>query len=182
MTSDGRLLKGKRRRRLVLDATMRVVGRSGVAAVSQRVVAAEAGVAASVVTYYFPTIDDLLVGALTDINDRCLQALDECAADPDPLAALARLIASGADPASAARAEYELFFVAARNPVWRTEYQRWVDGLDRFLARFVGDPVRLSTASAAVDGLMVRACSLPEPPGIDDVHALLVAVAGNRSS
>ncbi|QKV80249.1 hypothetical protein [Amycolatopsis sp. Hca4] len=42
--ADGRLRKGAARRETLLAATLRVVGRSGVAAVSQRTVAAEAGV------------------------------------------------------------------------------------------------------------------------------------------
>ncbi|MEE2046687.1 TetR family transcriptional regulator, partial [Nocardiopsis tropica] len=49
------------RRRLLLDATMRVVEREGVGAVSQRRVAAEAGVPPSTVTYYYAAVDDLLV-------------------------------------------------------------------------------------------------------------------------
>src|SRR5690606_12519006 len=96
LITDGRRLKGRLRRRRLLDATMRVIERAGVAAVSQRVVAQEAAVPPSAVTYYFPTVDDLLVAALADCNDAYLQELEACAHAEDPVAALARLIAKGA--------------------------------------------------------------------------------------
>jgi hypothetical protein len=41
--TDGRRRRGNQRRRALLDATLRVIGRDGLAAVTQRTVAAEAG-------------------------------------------------------------------------------------------------------------------------------------------
>jgi DNA-binding transcriptional regulator YbjK len=172
--TDGRRRKGERRRRLLLDATMRVVEREGVSAVSQRAVAQEAGVPPSAVTYYFPAVDDLLVAALTACNDDYLRRLDECARADDPLAQLARLIAesTGARRAHVA-AEYELFLMAARRPDLQQEAARWTDAVDAFLAPHVAGPVARAGVAAAVDGLFLRCFCAPDPPGPDEVRDVL---------
>src|SRR4051812_7029847 len=73
--ADGRLRKGAARRRTLLDATLRLVGRAGVAAVTQRAVAAEAELPPSTVLYYFASVDELLVTALREVNDRYVEDL-----------------------------------------------------------------------------------------------------------
>jgi DNA-binding transcriptional regulator YbjK len=158
---------------------MRVIERAGVAAVSQRVVAQEAGVPPSAVTYYFPAVDDLLVAALADCNDVYLHELDACARDADPIAALARLVADGNEARRAyAAAEYELFLIAARRPELQPEVTRWTDAVDAFLAPHVGDPVARAGVTAAVDGLLLRCFVSADPPSADEVHAVLVRLVG----
>jgi DNA-binding transcriptional regulator YbjK len=172
--TDGRRRKGERRRRLLIEATMRVIERDGLAAASQRVVAQEAGVPPSTVTYYFPAVDDLLVAALTASNDDYLQRLAECAAAPDPLAQLARLISESTGTRRAhVAAEYELFLMAGRRPALQPEAARWTDGLDAFLAPHVADPVERAGVAAAVDGLFLRCFCAPDPPEANKVHAVL---------
>jgi DNA-binding transcriptional regulator YbjK len=158
---------------------MRVIERAGVAAVSQRVVAQEAGVPPSAVTYYFPAIDDLLVAALADCNDDYLRRLDECARDPDPIAALARVIAESSDSRRAhTAAEYELFLLAGRRPELKAEVDRWTTAVDAFLAPHVTDPVHRAAATAAVDGLFLRCFIATEPPSADEVRAVLASLLG----
>jgi TetR/AcrR family transcriptional regulator, regulator of biofilm formation and stress response len=158
---------------------MRVIERAGVAAVSQRVVAQEAGVPPSAVTYYFPAVDDLLVAALADCNDDYLRQLDECARDPDPIAALARVIAESNDSRRAhAAAEYELFLIAARRPELQPEVERWTAAMDAYLAPHVADPVRRAAAAAAVDGLFLRCFVAADPPSADEVRAVLASILG----
>lgn len=172
--TDGRRLKGERRRRLLIDATMRVIERDGLAAVSQRVVAQEADVPPSTVTYYFPTVDDLLVAALTASNDDYIQRLEECAVAADPLAQLAHLISESTSTHRAhVAAEYELFLMAGRRPALQPEAVRWTEGLDAFLDPFVSDPVERAGVAAAVDGLFLRCFCAPDPPGADEVHTVL---------
>jgi DNA-binding transcriptional regulator YbjK len=172
--TDGRRRKGERRRRLLIEATMRVIERDGLAAASQRVVAREAGVPPSTVTYYFPAVDDLLVAALTASNDDYLQRLAECAAAPDPLAQLARLISESTGTRRAhVAAEYELFLMAGRRPALQPEAARWTDGLDAFLAPHVADPVERAGVAAAVDGLFLRCFCAPDPPEANKVRAVL---------
>jgi DNA-binding transcriptional regulator YbjK len=158
---------------------MRVIERAGVAAVSQRVVAQEAGVPPSAVTYYFPAIDDLLVAALADCNDDYLRRLDECSRDPDPVAALARVIADSSDSRRAhAAAEYELFLLAGRRPELKPEVDRWTTAVEAYLAPRVADPVRRAATAAAVDGLFLRCFVSADPPGADEVRAILASVLG----
>lgn len=155
---DGRRRKGQRRRRLLVEAVMRVIERDGVAAVSQRVVAEEAGLPPSAVTYYFPTVDELLTAALTACNDHYIRRLDELATDPRPLERLAELVVESTDPSrrAYAAAEYELYLMAARRPDMRAEVDRWIIALDTYLAPLVPDPARRAGVSAAVDGLLLR--------------------------
>jgi TetR/AcrR family transcriptional regulator, regulator of biofilm formation and stress response len=176
--ADGRRRKGERRRRLLIDATMRVIERSGVSAVSQRTVAQEAGVPPSAVTYYFPAVDDLLVAALVACNDACLRDLNECARADDPLARLAALIAD-VHVANRARtaAEYELFLMAGRRPDLQREAERWTAALEAFLAPHVPDPVRRAGVAAAVDGLFLRSFCAPSPPDPSELRAVLDRLA-----
>jgi hypothetical protein len=63
--TDGRLFKGERRKEELIEATLQVVAREGVAGVSHRAVAREAGLPATAAAYHFASIDDLLTAALT---------------------------------------------------------------------------------------------------------------------
>lgn len=179
-TTDGRLLKGERRRRALIDATIRVIGRAGVAGVSQRVVAAEAEVPASAVTYYFPTVDDLLLTVLTDVNSDYLTQLDESARAPDPLDALTDVIvaAGRGDGGSRAAAELELFALAGRGGPWQQEYERWTTALGCFLSRYDLDDEQLALASVTVDGLFMRAYCLPHVIRPRTVRAILRTLTG----
>jgi DNA-binding transcriptional regulator YbjK len=179
--ADGRRRKGERRRRLLIEATMRVIEHNGLAAVSQRVVAQEAGVPPSAITYYFPAVDDLLVAALVACNDDYLQRLAECAAAVDPLAQLARLIAEGTGAGRAhVAAEYELFLMAARRPALQPEAVRWTDGVAAFLTPHLADPIERAGVAAAVDGLFLRCLCAPDPPNADEVHAVLARLIRPR--
>lgn len=173
MAPDGRRVKGERRRRLLLDATVALVGRAGPAAVTQRAVAAEAGVAPSAVLYYFPTVDDLLVAALVDVNDRWVGALRDLPADrAAALDALAELV-SGTPTGDGGLAEYELYLLAARRPELRAELDRWWQALDDLAGRLA--PHRSAAFSAALDGLFLRASAGAGPGDVRTVLAHLTS-------
>jgi TetR/AcrR family transcriptional regulator, regulator of biofilm formation and stress response len=173
-SSDGRRRKGQQRRRLLLRATMRVIERDGIGAVSQRTVAKTAGLPPSAVMYYFPTIDDLLVATLTACNDGYLRRLAEFGTAEDALEQLAVLIADGAGERRAqVAAEYELYLMAARRPELRAELGRWTQALDALLARFIDDPVRRTGAAAAIDGLFLRCFCAADPFAAEEVLAVL---------
>ncbi|MBW0116173.1 TetR/AcrR family transcriptional regulator [Pseudonocardia abyssalis] len=167
MASDGRRAKGERRRRLLLDATLRLVGRAGVAAVTQRAVAAEAEVAPSAVLYYFPTVDELLVAALVDVNDRWVAAVGDLPADrSDALDALAELVVAS-PTGDEGLAEFELYLLAARRPELRPELDRWWHALDDLAARLAPD--REVAFAAALDGLFLRASTGVDLPDVRTV-------------
>lgn len=68
----------------ILDAAQNVMLEEGYAAVTYRSIAAQAGVTAPLVQYYFPTLDDLFVELLRHRSDRNLERLlGELGARPD---------------------------------------------------------------------------------------------------
>lgn len=152
-----------------------MIGRVGLAGVSQRVVAAEAGVPASAVTYYFPAVEDLLLAVMVDVNDGYVAALRECRARPDPLTALAELIAAAGAEVHRSRsaAEVELFLLAAQGPPWRAEYERWTAALVELFAEHTDDPTLAAALAAAVDGLLLRSLCLPHPGDAERVRESL---------
>ena len=85
---------------------MRRIAEGGVAAVTQRAVAAEAGLTPSLVSYHYPTVDTLLSATLAAVNDAYVAALERCARHDDPVRALAGFVAAcGADRGPAVAAE-----------------------------------------------------------------------------
>jgi TetR/AcrR family transcriptional regulator, transcriptional repressor for nem operon len=64
-------------RDLLLDCVERLLLAKGYAGVSYRVVAAEAGVTAGLVQYYFPTLDDLFVAVVRRRSQQNLDRLTE---------------------------------------------------------------------------------------------------------
>ncbi|MFC5065071.1 TetR/AcrR family transcriptional regulator [Actinomycetospora atypica] len=165
---DGRLVKGAARRRDILDAALRLIGREGLGAITQRRVADEAGVPASAVLYYFASVDALLVTALREVNDRYVADLATVAT----LADLARLLADG-DRAGLA-AEYDLFLLAARRDDLRSELERWDAELGALCARLA--PGRPAVLVAVVNGLYLQATLT----GLDEAGALAVLEAAAR--
>jgi AcrR family transcriptional regulator len=76
----------------ILDAAEAVMVEEGFGAVTSRRVAARAGMHASNVHYYFPTIDDLFVALLDRRAERSDARLAGAVADDRPLAAIWRLL------------------------------------------------------------------------------------------
>ncbi len=75
-------------RTAILEATELVLVEEGYAAASTRRVAARAGLKPSLVHYYFPTTDDLLVAVYRRSAEWASEELEKALADPDPLLAL----------------------------------------------------------------------------------------------
>jgi AcrR family transcriptional regulator len=75
-------------RALILDATERLIREEGYASVSTRRVAAQAGLKPSLVHYYFPTTDDLLLSMSRRGAEESDRMIEEALRSPDPLRAL----------------------------------------------------------------------------------------------
>lgn len=75
-------------RALVLAATEHLIREEGYAAVSTRRVAARAGLKPSLVHYYFPTTDDLLLALFRQGADQSDEMVEDALAADDPLRAL----------------------------------------------------------------------------------------------
>jgi TetR/AcrR family transcriptional regulator, regulator of biofilm formation and stress response len=177
---DGRRRRGDRRRRALLDATLQVIGRDGLAAVTQRAVAAEAELPPSAVYYYFPTLDDLVTAALVDVNDRFLA---ELAALPDGDDALRAIAVATVESTRGRRvevlAELELWMLATRRETLRGEVDRWNAGLRDAAARLTDDPCAIDTLVAVLNGYYWQAVTSSRF-GVEQLEAILRHVTGDR--
>ncbi|MFD7658844.1 TetR/AcrR family transcriptional regulator [Actinosynnema sp. NPDC059797] len=169
-------MRGEQRRRAILEATLRVVARDGVAGVSHRSVAREAGVPPSSATYYYATLDDLLIAALTWSADELAVGFRDVAPRP---AAVAGFVA---DAVGAHRARtlagYELYLLAARRPELRPAARRWFE----VLGDVVGprDPVALRAMLAGLDGLLIQGLIADFPPMADDLEPVVSLLMHGR--
>ena len=75
------------KRRRILDATEEVMLKDGYAAVSSRSVATAVGIQASLVHYYFPTIDDLFVALVQRLAGRNVERMAAALGSDEPLRA-----------------------------------------------------------------------------------------------
>lgn len=175
--ADGRRRKGARRRKQLIEATLRVLERAGVAGVTHRAVAAEAGLPSSAATYYFRTLDDLLTATLTTAMDAYadrLEAISDSGGGVENLSAfIAELLR---DHRERAVAECELYLLAARRPSLRPAALRWTSLLEMALAPHAADATTVRAAVATIDGVMLHALLLAHPPTADDINATLTTV------
>ena len=173
--------KGEARRDALLDAAQRVLAQSGVGAVTHRAVAREAGLSLSSATYYFATIDELLVSALrraTLDQVATLRALHDA-----PLRDFASTLHGWATTERAITiAQYELIFLAMRRDSMRTDAELWYDALEAAI-----DPERLHGArtrvtALAIDGLLLRMLWLGDPATINDTELALRQIVGRDAT
>lgn len=170
--------RGERRRTEILEAALRLIGRSGRGALTHRAVAEEAGVPLGATTYYFDSREDLLGQTLQHVAKeemtRFKAEREQLAAVKTP-AALAkllteRLVASVTDR-DALIAEYELWMEAGRRPELRRAAWRWCDAEQRLIARALErlgsrEPGKdASLVVAALDGLGERVLARNDPAG-----------------
>lgn len=174
---DGRKAKGQRRRRAIVDAALRVVSRDGVAGISHRSVAREAGVPPASIAYYFSGIDELLVATLLESVDTLVVELESLRAgvrgSAELPAAVARsLVRMVGEHRERTMAEYELYLLAARRPALRPAARRWIEVAAGYIAGR-GDPAAVRALLAAVDGLLVQGLIADEPPSPEELEPVL---------
>jgi DNA-binding transcriptional regulator YbjK len=173
---------------------MRVLGRGGLAAVTHRAVAKEAGVSLGVVTYRHPTIDGLLDAALRHFCaaelaqlEALARSLSQQAFDADAWAgafarAMASRISSGIEDELAG---FELMLDAARRPRLRKPmrethlaYQR-IASLALAAAGSRAPDALAPILTAAITGLELHELSDPQPRFEQRLaHALRAIVVG----
>jgi DNA-binding transcriptional regulator YbjK len=179
--TDGRRRRGIQRRRALLDATLRVIGRDGLSSVTQRAVAAEARLPPSAVYYYFATLDDLVTAVLVDVNDRFLAELRALHTGDGALRALASaIVANTRRRRDEVLAELELWTLAARGDPLRGELDRWNAGLREVAATLTDDPTAINSLVAAINGYCWQATASDEF-GVDQLEAILRHITRNSS-
>ncbi|WP_137824806.1 TetR family transcriptional regulator [Brevibacterium sp. 2SA] len=175
---DGRRRRGDRSRQEIIDATLALIERDGAAGVTHRRVAREARVASSLPHYYFATLDDLLVAALTTVAD-AFSAMIRAVADGggDPLRGLAEVLV---DCATRTRtlgiAERELSTLASRRPALVPTARRWRDDVADIGRLLTDDPDRIEAFVAVADGVCTAILLGSMPADADRVQRALRSV------
>jgi TetR/AcrR family transcriptional regulator, regulator of biofilm formation and stress response len=174
-TREGRRrpAQGGERRAAILEATVRVLVRNGLAGVTHRAVAREAGVPLAATTYYFSSKEELLAEALALMVDDEISRLGRRAAEmgeglsspADSAAALAEVLLPDADAARALLAKFEVYLEAGRRPSLREPAAHWQDALADLATMTLAaggatDPERLAPVIiAGIDGIIVHELS-----------------------
>ncbi|TSE00180.1 TetR family transcriptional regulator [Skermania sp. ID1734] len=175
-------------RERILAAALHIVATSGVAAVSNRRIAAEAEVSLGSITYHFPTQTDLLRESLLSFvtdETRRLQELTTQLQDSvltlAEAAATVERIARELSFTEGQFATFELYLQAGRDPELRDAAARCFAAYDDLAATVLGalgvpEPERRATAVvAAVTGAQLRRLATGSDPTL---AAVLVDILG----
>ncbi len=154
-------------KRQIVDATIRLAGRLGIAALTHRAIAAEAGLSVAATTYFYPTKEDILVDAARTVQARAVDAVIAGNAPPPEFMSRITLDAEGEE--RGAHAALTAFTNAAmRLPDFRTlagTFQgiRGLAAVRWLTARGCGEVDRLDGIlwAAAATTLTRRALLLP---------------------
>ena len=181
--------RSRRRRELIVRATIELISEGGPKAVTHRAVSARAGLPPASAGYYFKTVDDLVDAALRQFAEHRVQELtalfDDAVEGAAGLPEIAERIAT-ALVRSATReglAQYEVYLEAARNPALR-------DAVDSSMARFeemaaarlqalgIRSPRQSAKAFVAVaDGFALHRLAAPLPLE-EDLELLRLTLTG----
>jgi len=154
--------KGAARRDALLEAVIRLLESDGPSAVTHRAVAREAGVPLAAATYYFASIDDLLVSAMKRAVEQQSDMFAGLA--HGDIAAFAQSIWSWVYESRAfAISQYELMLLAMRRPSLRADADAWYSALEKALEPLGLPEGRAHTAAFAIDGLALRMLWRGEP-------------------
>jgi DNA-binding transcriptional regulator YbjK len=178
--------RGEARRLVLLDATVRVIGRGGIAAVDHRAVAAEAGVPLGSTTYYFDSKDDMVARALEHVAEREAERLSAEAEGgsldvgpdllPERLADI--VIRAWAGDRVTLLAQYELYLESARRPDLRPAAERWDRAYRDLLEHALelldapDPPRRARLLCAGLDGLLLDHVATGSDPA--DLRSLAI--------
>jgi DNA-binding transcriptional regulator YbjK len=181
-------------RERILHATLALIGEDGMGGVTNRAVAARAGVSLGSLTYHFSSQTDLLREALLLFVTREAQRLEGLAGGLEgttpELGEVAAAVQAVVQNASRHEqlAQMELYLQAARDPELRDVAARAYAAYDHAArtvleALGVADPEALVPAVIAlVDGFELRRLSLDVPADTVLVDALAALVRANRTA
>ena len=135
--------------------------------------------AATAGTYYFATVDELLVAVITAGAEQFADSLrTELPADPG-IRDLAELTANYlTEHRGRAIAEYELYLLAARRPELRPAARLWLDAARGVFARWTADEATLRAALALCDGVLLQGLIADEPPDADEIARVFEPLLG----
>ncbi|ANY22242.1 TetR/AcrR family transcriptional regulator [Gordonia terrae] len=177
-------VRGPERRRQLIEATVRVLIRDGVAGVTHRSVSTEVGLPISATTYYFSTLESLLSATfralfeafIVDLGNRPRSGTTPSAGIDDVVDGLFSALAERAD---SYRVLNELQLVASRRPDLRVHsaiyWESWIQVVQDQLA------VSSDTARAVIalfDGYIVAFLGTGRVPDRDHFRSTVAAIVG----
>ncbi|MEW2221881.1 TetR family transcriptional regulator [Streptomyces sp. NPDC006990] len=170
------------RRERIMAATERILLRGGIAALSHRAVAREAGVPLGSTTYYFATLDDLLDAAIRRLSERYAFRLHTWGAALGDLSR-AGLVEALADLVEALLREdrpalvlsFELSAAAMRRPELREAALLYAE-TEREVLRAHTDERTARALSRVLDGLLLHSLAAAAPPTRSDITGPLAAL------
>jgi DNA-binding transcriptional regulator YbjK len=158
-------VRGEARRDLILDAAIRVLGEEGLAALTHRRVATEAGLPLAATTYWFASKDELLASAYRLAAARDIARVRRVAAAAqggDVADALADVLGAELEEGRTALvACFTMWVEAARRPELREIEAEWTEAYEAVIAellRAAGSPeprLDAQVLTATLDGLML---------------------------
>jgi DNA-binding transcriptional regulator YbjK len=149
-----------------------VIERDGVTGVTHRSVAREAGVPTTAPTYYFATLDDLLIATmLWAAEESCEEMLQTMARGGTAREIATQLAKAVSENRGRTLAEYELYLMAGRRPELRPAARRWLD----LAAEVVrpADPIAFRAFLAALDGLLIQGLIADVAPNEDELEPIV---------
>jgi AcrR family transcriptional regulator len=162
------------RRQEVVEATWRVIHRSGIDKASLRAIAREAGFTTGVITHYFADKEELLAFAVATIFEWIRERTEQLAEAEDVIAALRTLYDAALPVDEARRLQWSVWLAflsrARHNPAyadailsWHSSFRRRLEGLMArgqeagSIRRDVPAAVLADQFNAALDGLALMA-------------------------
>ncbi|GAB3912778.1 TetR family transcriptional regulator [Kibdelosporangium lantanae] len=182
---DGRRARGERRRREIVEATLRVIERDGVAGVTHRTVAREAGVPTTSTTYHFASLDELLIETLKWCADGFAVAVRDLVERARILGSqgareVAEMLVEALGPQRGrTMAEYELYLFAARRPALRPAARLWLDVLTSLVQH--EDEVAFRAFLAGIDGLLMQGLIDDDPPSVNELQPVVAYLMRGRA-
>jgi DNA-binding transcriptional regulator YbjK len=179
--------RGRRRRELLLDATIELIAERGISGVTHRAVAAAAGVPSSSTTYFFDSIDDLIGDAVATAMDRELERLSALRASMDGAAVSTRqmidlfvdFVRDERNPHTVA--QFEIYLFASRKPELQRRVTEILDATrvvarDALGAAGVTDPLAADGLLAMIDGFALHRIAHSEPRSLLALNRALRAL------
>ncbi|MFP6581009.1 MAG: TetR family transcriptional regulator [Candidatus Hydrogenedentota bacterium] len=127
-----KLSAGKRKRQQILDAALQTIAKEGVDAVTHRRVGQEAGVSHGVVSYHFPTRDELIFKSFEHHLGTVDDYLEQTGRQPNKkmtknrlLSNIANVVAEDLAGKTVTKVEQELILYATRKPELARLYNAW---------------------------------------------------------
>jgi len=146
-TQTGNTARGVQRRTEIIDAAIAVMAQVGLAGLSMRIVANQAGIPLGALSYYFDDKADLVAQAFQQLSDREIERVLRTAEQLSPSMSADQLADAVADmiidgftsPQGAIVTRYELVTEASRDERLRPMFEAWYAAMVPALSRLFRD-------------------------------------------